>query len=83
MFLGTIIGNECYTNKGLRDWMKLKYDQEMGEVLGLLATPGQELVSILGNSGGSKLVSLLDSASRETSALLEQYLRDQEKQTDN
>ena len=62
--------------------MKLKYDKEMGEVLGLLGTPAQQLVGILENSGGSKLVSLLDSVSRETTALLEQHLRDQEKSDD-
>ena len=81
-FSGTIIGNECYTEKRLKEWMKLKYDKEMGEVLGLLGTPAQQLVAILENSGGSKLVSLLDSVSRETTALLEQHLRDQEKSDD-
>jgi len=82
VLLGTIIGNECYTEKRLKEWMKLKYDKEMGEVLGLLGTPAQQLVGILENSGGSKLVALLDSVSRETSDLLEQHLKDQQKSDD-
>jgi len=58
--------------------MNLNYDKEMGEVLGLLQTPAQQLTGILENSGGRTLVNLLDNANRQTTMLLEQYLKDQE-----
>ena len=59
--------------------MKLDYDTEMGQVLGILQAPAQQLTTSLENSGGRPLTSLLDQASRATTDLLEQYLKDHEK----
>ena len=60
--------------------MKLDFDKEMGQVLGLLAAPAQQLTGILENSGARKLTSLLDNASRGTTDLLSQYLKDKNHQ---
>lgn len=70
---------ECYTTAQLKTWNTLNYEEEMGQILGLLQTPGQQLTSILENSGGRSLTSLLHSANRQTVTLLEQYLSDQDK----
>jgi len=72
---GGIIEGDCFTPQQIRAWTKLKFDQEMGEVLGVLQSTPQQLVGIL-DKIPRETVSLLGSAQTETSLILEQYIRD-------
>lgn len=74
--MGGVIDDECYTVRGILEWTKLSLEKEMGQVLGLMSSPAQTLVSMLENSGSSELVRILDQSSRGTTDLLGQYLND-------
>ncbi|CAG5099195.1 Oidioi.mRNA.OKI2018_I69.XSR.g16334.t1.cds [Oikopleura dioica] len=76
VLMGGVIEDECYTPRGVLEWAKLSLEKEMGQVLGLMSSPAQTLVSMLENSGSSELVRILDQSSRGTTDLLGQYLND-------
>jgi len=83
VLMGGVIDDECYTARGILEWTKLSHEKELGEVLGLMSSPAQTLVSMLENSGSSELVRILEQSSRGTTDLLGQYLNDNESENDS
>ena len=46
-FLGGIIEGECFSPEQIKKWTELKFEKEMGEILGLLDQPPRQLTSTL------------------------------------
>ena len=47
IFLGGIIEGECFSPEQIKNWTELKFEKEMGEILGLLDQAPRQLTSTL------------------------------------
>ena len=56
LFLGGIIEGECFSPEQIKKWTELKFEKEMGEILGLLDQAPRQLTSTL-----ATVLHLLDS----------------------
>ena len=74
---GGIIQGECFSPEQIRQWNKINYEKEIGEILGMLEMTPRQLLGSLDQIPKST-VNLLTQISGETTLILDQWIRDQD-----
>jgi len=72
---GGIIEGECFSPEQIKKWTELKFEKEMGEILGLLDQAPRQLTSTL-DQVPRQTVNLFNNLTSDLPMLLDQYVQD-------
>jgi len=72
---GGIIEGECFSPDQIKKWSELKFEKEIGEILGLLDQAPRQLTSTL-DQVPRQTVNLFNNLTSDLPMLLDQYVRD-------